>query len=101
MNEAISIFNEKLEQKSAKEYPDRKVGDSNNQGEKPVDANNHIPDAIRYMMSPFPQFPENPDDFSHIWRQVLSKMQHQYSSNPLSNFSPPSDYVGEFLDNFG
>lgn len=82
-------------------YPERKVGDDSNQGEKPVDANNHLPDAIRYMMSPFPQFPENPDDFSVIWRQTLSKMQKQYLSNPLNSWNTPSEYVGEFLDNFG
>ena len=82
-------------------YPDRKVGDSSNQGEKPMDANNHLPDAIRYMMSPFPQFPADPDSFSYIWRQTMSKMQRQYASNPLDNWTVPSDYVGEFLDNFG
>lgn len=82
-------------------YPDRKVGDSSNQGEKPMDANNHLPDAIRYMMSPFPQFPADPDSFSYIWRQTMSKMQRQYVSNPLDNWTVPSDYVGEFLDNFG
>ena len=81
-------------------YPERKVGDNNNQGENPVDAFNHLPDALRYMMSPFPQFPENPDDFSMIWRETMEKVQ-QYSNPNALFWSKPSDMVGSFLDNFG
>lgn len=82
-------------------YPDRKVGDTSNQGEKPVDANNHLPDAVRYMLAPFPQFPENPDDFGEVWRSVLGRMQQRtlYSWGDLD--TTPSEYVSEFMDNFG
>lgn len=81
-------------------YPERKVGDIANQGENPVDAFNHLPDAIRYMLSPFPQFPENPDDFSDVWRQVM--MNVQKTDNPYAvDWSTPSDTVNSFMDNFG
>jgi hypothetical protein len=51
-------------------------------------------------MAPFPQFPENPDDFSVVWREVLSKMQA--STSPYAvNWEVPSDMVGSFMDNFG
>ncbi len=81
-------------------YPERNVGDDKNQGELPLDKNNHLPDAIRYMMSPFPQFPQNPEDFSEIWRQTVQKMERKY--NPLStDDDTSSDYVTDFMDNFG
>lgn len=81
-------------------YPERNVGDDKNQGELPLDKNNHLPDAIRYMMSPFPQFPQNPEDFSEIWRQTVQKMERKY--NPLStDDDDSSDYVTDFMDNFG
>lgn len=81
-------------------YPERNVGDDKNQGELPLDKNNHLPDAIRYMMSPFPQFPQNPEDFSEIWRQTVQKMERKY--NPLSTDDDnSSDYVTDFMDNFG
>ena len=81
-------------------YPERNVGDDKNQGENPLDKNNHLPDAIRYMMSPFPQFPQNPDDFSEIWRQTVQKMDKIY--NPLSTDDDlGADYVTDFMDNFG
>ena len=99
----LKIFNtcRKLRDSLTKyKYPDRKVGDNSNQGENPVDAFNHLPDALRYLMAPFPQFPENPDDFSEVWRQVMMNVQH--SSNPYAvDWSRPSDMVESFMDNFG
>ena len=81
-------------------YPERKVGDSSNQGEIPVDAHNHLPDALRYMLAPFPQFPENPEDFSTIWKQTMRQVQA--TTNPYAvNWSAPSDMVTSFMDNFG
>jgi hypothetical protein len=81
-------------------YPERKVGDDVNQGETPVDAHNHLPDALRYMMAPLPQFPDNPDDFNTIWLQTMQKIQR--SHNPLDiDWDTPSDMVYSFLDNFG
>lgn len=81
-------------------YPDKKVGDDKNQGENPVDKHNHLPDALRYLMSPFPQFPESPDNFSAIWQETLRKTRLTPSIHELS-YDMPSDYVGSFLDNFG
>ena len=99
----LKIFNtcRKLRDSLAKyRYPDRKVGDNNNQGENPVDAYNHLPDALRYLMAPFPQFPENPDDFSETWRQVMREVQ--VTTNPYAvEWDVPSDMVDNFMDNFG
>jgi phage terminase large subunit len=81
-------------------YPERKVGDDKNQGELPLDKYNHLPDALRYMLAPFPQFPESPDDFHETWAAVVQTMQRPY--NPLYEFTnTPSDYVSSFMDNFG
>jgi hypothetical protein len=99
----LKIFNtcRKLRDSLTKyKYPDRKVGDNSNQGENPVDAFNHLPDALRYLMAPFPQFPENPDDFNEIWRQVMINVQR--FDNPYAvNWDRPSDMVESFMDNFG
>lgn len=81
-------------------YPERKVGDDSNQGENPIDANNHLPDALRYLMGPFPAFPENPEDFSVTWRATMAKMQAQTQALP-TDWSTPSDMVESFMDNFG
>ena len=80
-------------------YPDRKVGDDKNQGEKPQDKYNHLPDAIRYMLSPFPQFPTDPNDFAEIWRQTIRKVERTY--NPLSIEDFSDDFITDFMDNFG
>lgn len=81
-------------------YPERKVGDSGNQGENPIDAHNHLPDAMRYLMSPLPQFPENPEDFASVWREsMITNSRPIY--NPLAVDDYPSDYVTDFMDNFG
>ena len=81
-------------------YPERKVGEDNNQGETPVDAHNHLPDALRYMMAPLPAFPANPDDFTAIWRQMLMHIQN--TTVPKANYwDTPSDMVNSFMDNFG
>jgi len=99
----LKIFNtcRKLRDSLTKyKYPDRKVGDNSNQGENPVDAFNHLPDALRYLMAPFPQFPENPDDFSETWRQVMLDIQK--ITNPYAvDWNTPSDMVESFMDNFG
>lgn len=81
-------------------YPERKMGDDKNQGEKPMDKNNHLPDALRYLMSPFPQFPTSPQDFGEIWRQTLQKVSKRF--NPLSSDDDyEQEFVVDFLDNFG
>jgi phage terminase large subunit len=81
-------------------YPDRKVGEDKNQGEKPQDKHNHLPDAIRYMLSPFPQFPTDPDDFAEVWREVMRKVERRY--NPLSlDDDYSSEYITDYMDNFG
>ena len=83
-------------------YPARKVGDDSNQGETPVDSNNHLPDAIRYMLAPFPQFPEDPTDFNEVWAQTMQNTSKAY--NPLAGYdayTPNNEYVTDFTDNFG
>lgn len=84
-------------------YPERKLGDDRNQGETPQDRNNHLPDALRYMLAPFPNFPASEYEFIEIWRKVLTKTM-QY--DPLmSEFGTSADnapeMVYDFMDNFG
>lgn len=102
-NGRLKIFNtcRKIKDSLSKyRYPDRDIGNGDaNQGEKPMDKFNHLPDAIRYMLSPFPAFPQNPDDFNEIWREMLRNTQKY---NPLSlDDSDSQDYVTNFMDNFG
>ena len=102
MHGRLKIFStcDKLRQSLSKyKYPARKVGDDSNQGEIPMDAHNHLPDALRYMMAPFPAFPEDPQDFSSIWREVMGKMQNIVRKEWLWTNEP--DHVSSFLDNFG
>ena len=82
-------------------YPERKVGEDSNQGETPVDAHNHLPDALRYMMAPLPAFPENPDDFGAIWFQMLMQIQNTVPKKHSYWDNTPSDMVTSFMDNFG
>lgn len=82
-------------------YKARQTGDDSNQGEKPQDKNNHLPDALRYMLSPFPQFPLNPEDFSEIWRETMLKQKIVSNGyNPLATDDDIETNV-EFMDNFG
>ena len=90
MREALSKY----------KYPERKVGEDTNQGEVPIDAHNHLPDALRYMMAPLPAFPANPDDFHVTWRQMLMQMQNTTPS-AARFWDTPSDMVTSFMDNFG
>jgi len=102
-NGRLKIFDtcRKLKESLSKyKYPERKVGDDKNQGENPVDKHNHLPDALRYMLAPFPQFPEAPEDFGEIWTRTMASMSKPY--NPLASDDwMPSDYVSSFMDNFG
>ena len=101
-NGRLKIFStcKKLKNELSKyKYPDRKVGDDKNQGEKPQDKHNHLPDALRYMLSPFPQFPTDPNDFDIIFRQVLQKVEKSY--NPLSIDDFDESTITDFMDNFG
>lgn len=102
-NGRLKIFNtcRKIYTELSKyKYPERNLGDDKNQGEKPLDKNNHLPDALRYALAPFPQFPQNPEEFSEIWRQTLQKLQRSY--NPLQLDDPyEAEYVSDFMDNFG
>lgn len=90
------IYNELSKYK----YKPRETGSDANQGEKPQDKNNHLPDALRYMLSPFPQFPEDPTDFKEVWRAMLFKTQNPTRYNPLASVED-SSYNVDFLDNFG
>lgn len=82
-------------------YKERQTGDDSNLGEKPQDKNNHLPDALRYMLAPFPQFPEDPSTFDDLWRE-MSILQHVSTSyNYLSNDDHDSDLVVDYMDNFG
>ena len=103
MHGRLKIFSscKKLKDSLAKyKYQPRKVGDDVNQGETPVDSHNHLPDALRYMLAPFPAFPEDPEDFNYIWREIIGKLRKQTTFNPLG-FDTPPDMVESFLDNFG
>jgi hypothetical protein len=85
-------------------YKARQTGDDSNLGEKPQDKNNHLPDALRYMMSPFPQFPSDPDMFEDIWRNILLNKTYTYAStlyNYLSSDNNEDSFNVDFLDNFG
>ena len=51
------------------------------------------------MLSPFPQFPTDPNDFDIIFRQVLQKVEKSY--NPLSIDDFDESTITDFMDNFG
>ena len=101
----LKIFNTctKLKDALSKyKYPPRDLGDDKNQGELPMDKNNHGPDAMRYMLSPFPMFPADPSDFDTIWQETMAKFNiknNPWGTNLLDDGF--SDYVGDFMDNFG
>ena len=82
-------------------YKERTLGDDKNQGEKPQDKNNHLPDALRYMLSPFPAFPEDPSSFDDVWREMNIRRSVSTSYNYLSTDDDFSDSNVEFMDNFG
>jgi hypothetical protein len=81
-------------------YPDRKVGEDKNQGENPMDKHNHLPDALRYLMAPLPQFPDSPDNFNVVWQETMLTVQASQLPFELTS-EIPSDFVGSFMDNFG
>lgn len=83
-------------------YPPKDLADADkNQGEVPMDKNNHLPDALRYMLSPFPKFPEDPEEFNEIWRNITAgnPQRNNFWSNNYEESSP--DFVTDFMDNFG
>lgn len=82
-------------------YKQRETGDDSNQGERPQDKNNHLPDALRYMLSPFPQFPEDPALFDNMWRELMLRQISSKSYNYLSTENNSDDFNVEFMDNFG
>ena len=101
-NGRLKIFNtcKKIKSSLSKyKYPERKIGDNKNQGERPLDKYNHLPDAIRYMLSPFPQFPSNPNDFDDVWANTVRKVDRKY--NPLYLDDTDDNYITDFMDNFG
>ena len=102
----LKIFNTCTKLKTALskyKYPPRSLDDlDKNQGELPMDKNNHLPDAVRYMLSPFPKFPDNPDDFAEIWREVTIKQERENKTNSFWNscLEEAEQYVSDFTDNF-
>lgn len=82
-------------------YKERTLGDDTNQGEKPQDKNNHLPDALRYLLSPFPTFPENPNDFNELWRIMMLTTTVKKGYNYLSTDDNSDNNNVEFMDNFG
>lgn len=92
------IYNEMSKYK----YKERTLADSNNTGEKPQDKNNHLPDAIRYMLAPFPDFPNAPEDFNDVWRETFIKSNKEVHTidNPLET-EPEKDEMVDMTDNFG
>ena len=51
------------------------------------------------MLSPFPQFPSNPNDFDDVWAATVRKVDRKY--NPLYLDDTDDSYVTDFMDNFG
>lgn len=92
------IYNELSKYK----YKPRQTGDDSNLGEKPQDKNNHLPDALRYMLSPFPQFPPDPELFEEIWRTTMltTTLRRSPEAYLLEN-DALDDFNIDFLDNFG
>jgi hypothetical protein len=83
-------------------YKPRKVGDDLNQGEKPQDSNNHISDAIRYMLSPFPNFPVDPQSFDNVWLETMQKtVKHIHTGYDYLSTDKNDDYIVDYMDNFG
>lgn len=82
-------------------YKERTLGDDSNQGEKPQDKNNHLPDALRYLLSPFPAFPDDPSDFNEMWRIAMLSVKVPKKYNYLSTDDVDSNSNVEFMDNFG
>lgn len=82
-------------------YKERQTGDDSNQGEVPQDKNNHLPDAIRYMLSPFPQFPENPQSFSDVWMSTLMNVKRPNLHYDYLSTDENEEENVEFMDNFG
>lgn len=81
-------------------YQPRDLGNDDNQGEVPMDKFNHIPDALRYMMSPFPAFPIDEQDFDTIWQETMNKFVMLH--DPFAGFDTgESEFVTDFSDNFG
>lgn len=86
-------------------YPERKLGEEDNQGETPQDKNNHLPDALRYMIAPFMNFPDDVGDFSHVWNNIM--VAANTTHNPLSgdngylNSHSGETFVTSYMDNFG
>jgi len=76
----------------AYKYPTKTLGSDKNQGEKPMDSNNHLPDAIRYAMAPLPAFPSDPKEFGEIWTEIVNKTK---GYNPLS--TEEEDYGSDFI----
>ena len=82
-------------------YKERTLGDDKNQGEKPQDKNNHLPDALRYLLAPFPTFPDDPQSFDDVWRTAMIQMDRPRKYNYLSTDDTDNNSVVEFMDNFG
>ena len=70
-------------------------------GEQPMDRNNHLPDALRYLLSPFPAFPDDPMAFNEVWREAMAQARKP-SGDPdwAPDLSDSADVV-DMLDNFG
>lgn len=82
-------------------YKPRKLGDDANMGEQPMDRNNHLPDALRYLLSPFPAFPEDPLSFNDVWREAMAQARKPAGSPDWALDLADSAEVVDMLDNFG
>lgn len=103
-NKRLRIFTScrKIRESLAKyKYNPKALDDTKNPGEKPIDKYNHLPDAIRYMLSPFPAFPNDPDAFDDIWRNVMNSFNNNKGVSDYFDTSFDTPYVTSFLDNFG
>lgn len=86
-------------------YKAHELGDHSNSGEKPLDKHNHLPDALRYMLSPFPNFPPDPASFDDVWRATMIERSLSNGANRhynyLSSDDGDADSITDVTDLFG
>lgn len=83
-------------------YKSRELGDDRAQGEVPTEANNHVPDAIRYAMSKLPINPDELLNMEEFKKGIVNDNRQNYLHNPLSNDynEGEDDGIINAMDNF-
>jgi PBSX family phage terminase large subunit len=81
-------------------YPNRNLGEEGNQGETPIDSHNHLPDAIRYMMSKLPAIPGDINLYRDIFEESLRQTAKVYNPLSTNNDDREDGYVDGIFDDF-